>query len=190
MPCYKAISLSVAALLFVGCTAKTNTSFATPVAFHPNQYCHLAGTDAELEIPTSIAKTLDKENSGATEEQHAEALLIKAAMHVAHGVASAEHCEAIFAKDEAHFMKVLKLQQKSLRKAGKFKRSKQDSILTAKKGLTKLWRDDQAPRGAYVTLATKDRTGGAFWAQRLATAHTRPNGRSLKTIYRNTHGEL
>lgn len=172
MSYYKPCSLFLATIFFVGCTAKTYTSFATPVAFHPTQYCDRAEMTGVLEIPAAITKILAKENPNVTEDQIAEALLTKAAMQVAHHASSAEHCKTIFSKGEALFGKVLGLQQKSLRKAGKFKPSKQPSILTIQKDITKLWRDDQSARGAYVTLATKDRTGAQFWAQRLATAHT------------------
>jgi len=70
-----------------------------------------------------------------------------------------------------------------LAKLGDFKPSNNPVTLNIQTEITRHWREDQSSRGAYLSLATQDKNGAPFWAQRLSTAHSlRVDGRSKAYI--------
>ncbi len=162
----------VALLGLPSCASSIITPFSTPKPFAASSYCLAAGGNAPLEIPETVTAALDDENGQFSDEVVAEALLTKAAIEIAHAATAPEDCQSALEKGQKMFLSVLAGQQKTLGDIGEFKPSKDTKILDVQTQLTRLWREDQAARGAYLGLSTDDKTGAGFWAQRLATAHT------------------
>ncbi len=163
----------MAALLGLpSCASSIITPFSTPKPFAASSYCLAAGDKMPLEIPETVTAALDDEAGQFSDEAVAEALLTKAAMEIAHAATAPENCQSALKQGQKMFRTILTLQQDNLGDAGDFKPSKDIKILDVQTQLTRLWREDQAARGAYIGLSTNDKTGADFWAQRLATAHT------------------
>ena len=106
----------------------------------------------------------------ATERDEASALLIRAGIQVAEANRSAA-CATVFAEGQHRFARTLERQTARVRSNASYDKSAVARIADVQARLTAQWVADQAGRMAYLDLQTTDRTGAAFWAQRLATAN-------------------
>lgn len=165
------LTLGLGAVILSGCATDVLTPYADPVSFNDNTYCQTVDREADLVISEDIEAVLSEDNTSATEEDIANALLVKAAMEIAHTSSDEASCQNIFKSGEKLFRQVLSDKQDLLKTAGGFKPSKDQAILAIQTDITRLWREDQSARGAYMSLNTEDRKGASYWAQRLATAH-------------------
>jgi len=143
--------------------------------------CSRVVRDAPLEVPSDLTETL--ENKKASGNAIADAALQKAALEIAHAASSESECLTIFDAGNRKFAERLEQDRKELAGQGGFDPSKDKEILAVQTDLTRLWREDQSARLTYMRLATEDRTGADFWAQRRATAHaTHIDAESIRLI--------
>ncbi len=106
----------------------------------------------------------------ATERDEASALLIRAGIQVAETNDGAA-CAKVIAEGRQRFTRTLERQTARVRSNATYDKSAVARIAEVQARLTAQWVADQAGRMAYLDLQTTDRTGPAFWAQRLATAN-------------------
>jgi len=168
----KKISLVIFGIGLTSCASDIPTTYMPVNTFDTAGYCSIVDRTSELVIPQDILDTLE-DDSTASAAPIVSALLTKAAMEVAHASEDEEGCHQTFADGEELFLQVLRPQQESLNKVGSFKPSKDPEILNVQTEITRLWREDQSARGAYIGLGTEDKSGADFWAHRRATAHAK-----------------
>jgi hypothetical protein len=106
----------------------------------------------------------------ATERDEASALLIRAGIRIAKANGDAA-CGKVFTEGQQRFARALERQTARVRSNASYDKSAMARIAEVQAQLTAQWVADQAGRMAYLDLQTTDRTGAAFWAQRLATAN-------------------
>ena len=103
--------------------------------------------------------------------ERAASLLALAANQVARVQGSEKACRKALERGEKQFEKALRKQTRSVRgNAGKAD-SEDPAIRAVQETLRDAFIADQAARLAYLDLATDDRDGADYWAQRLATAN-------------------
>ena len=108
---------------------------------------------------------------GTIPKVRASALLALAADRIARSQDDGKACRKALERGEKTFQKALRKKTRSVRgNAGKAE-STDPSILAVQESLRAAFIADQAARLAYLDLATDDRKGADFWAQRLATAN-------------------
>ena len=108
---------------------------------------------------------------GTPPPERAEALLALAANQIAEAQGSEKACRKALEKGGKHFEKTLRKQTRSVRgNAGKAD-SEDPAIRAVQEALRDAFIADQAARLAWLDLATDDRDGADYWAQRLATAN-------------------
>ncbi len=177
----KARHILLGALWIAGCDSQAETPLSAPAPFDGSAICQKAGSDQT--ISASITALLNSSPGTHSEDQLADALLKKAAIEIANSTGSFKQCQEVLSEGSEMFRSVLNGQQNTLSNLGGFKKARDKSLRSIQLEITRLWREDQSARGAYMGLSTKDITGPAFWAQRLATAHaTRIDARSKSYI--------
>lgn len=178
------VALIALTLALSACSSTIETPYGPPVAFDGTAYCTEVDRTAPISIPADVTTRLD---SGVKNDPAvADALLVKAAIEIAHAAETVEACQDIFNRGQSLFSNTLATSRKNLAGEGGFDPSSDPEILNTQTDITRLWREDQSARGALLGLSTKDRSGSAFWAQRLATAHAiRIDTASLPAIRRH-----
>lgn len=106
-----------------------------------------------------------------SEAQQAAALLIRAGAGIAAAQPNARACRAVFTRGQAAFDRALASNMRSIGRNVGRDRAADPEIARVQTLITDLWLADQAGRVTWSSLQTADRTGAAFWAQRLATAN-------------------
>lgn len=164
-------SLAVIATGFIisGCTHTIETPFAEPLSFDATAYCTI-DRSAPLAVPEDITAAF--EDDGANEETVANAVLVKAAMEIAHAAPDEATCGETFAQGDANFRKALEKARSHIARDGGFDPADEPEILAVQTDITRLWREDQSGRLALIRSTTKDRTGADWWTQRRAVAHS------------------
>jgi len=145
------------------------------IADNPEQaarfdYCDVA-TAPDSATRALVDSRLAEAAVGVSEAQLAAALLVRAGMAIAAAQPDSETCRTVFAKGRADFDTVLSLNVRIMTRNVGGDLSPDPEIRQAQVLINDLWVADQAGRVTYSTLRTSDRTGSAFWAQRLATAN-------------------
>lgn len=176
-------TMPTAAVLALGlsaCTANVETPYATPTIFDASDYCNTAVRDAPLIIPQRILTLLEDDTVEASPEDLVQAMMERAAMEISHSSADREVCDLIFKEGEGKFLGVLKAQRDSFADKGSFRPSKDETLFTIQKDITRLWREDQSGRFTFLSLRTDDTLGSDYWAHRLSIAHSKSNDASSK----------
>jgi hypothetical protein len=108
---------------------------------------------------------------GTPPSDRAASLLALAADRIVRGKGSEKACRKALQRGEKHFEKALRKRTRSVRgNAGKA--DSEDPVIRAvQEALSDAFIADQAARLAWLDLATDDRDGADYWAQRLATAN-------------------
>lgn len=135
-----------------------------------HDYCDAASALDEETLALVDARLADGAQ-GVTEAQLAAGLLVRAGSAIADAQPDVATCRAVFAKGQADFDTVLSLNVRLMQRNAGTDRSSDPEIRQVQTRINDLWVADQAGRVTYSTLQTDDRTGSAFWAQRLATAN-------------------
>lgn len=133
-------------------------------------YCDAAAAP-DSEARALVESRLSETATGVTEAQLAAALLVRAGLAIATAQPDIETCRAVFARGQADFDTVLSLNVRIMSRNVGGELSRDPEIRQVQVLINDLWVADQAGRVTYSTLRTDDRTGSAFWAQRLATAN-------------------
>lgn len=133
-------------------------------------YCAMALDPSDLdERLRDLAQIIENDDRSRTEEEVAVALLVSAGLQVARS--SRHDCAEAFSSGAARFEAMLESLTRVLKGQGRYKRSRDRDIARIQKSIANTWRDDQIARQVYIALQTDSRTGDAYWASRLATAH-------------------
>jgi hypothetical protein len=123
-------------------------------------------TDAE--VARLEAQAGDRQ--GTRPDLRAESLLALAADQIARSQGDEKDCRKALERGKKRYDKALRKQTRSVRgNAGKAD-SEDPAIRAVQETLRDAFIADQAARLAYLDLATDDRDGADYWAQRLATA--------------------
>ncbi len=124
-------------------------------------------TDADI----ARLETQAADRFGAAPTERAQALLALAADQIARSQGDVKSCRKALERGEKRYDKTLRKQTRSVRgNAGKAD-SEDPAIRAVQETLRDAFIADQAARLAYLDLATEDRDGAEYWAQRLATAN-------------------
>lgn len=107
----------------------------------------------------------------ASERDEAAALLIRAGVRVAEAHDDPAECAKVFREGRQRYRGALQQQTARVQANATYQASAVPRIAEVQARLTAQWVADQAGRLAYLDLQTTDRSGAAFWAQRLATAN-------------------
>lgn len=97
--------------------------------------------------------------------------LREAALVIAASAKNSEACHKTLATGHSLFAELLSLQRRLVASQGDHVASENGEIRRIQYQITRLWREDQSARRTFTALATDDRAGAAFWAERLATWH-------------------
>jgi hypothetical protein len=123
--------------------------------------------DAETEGLEAQAE----DRRGTPPHERAASLLTLAADRIRRSQGSEKACRKALERGEKRFGKTLRKTTRSVRgNAGKAD-SEDPAIRAVQEALRDAFIADQAARLAYLDLATDDRDGADYWAQRLATAN-------------------
>ena len=148
-------------LTFLSSVAQAETPSAT-------ERCQAAAlSEAESEHLQSLAE--DRLRTPPAER--AASLLALAANQVARVQGSEKACRKALERGEKQFEKALRKQTRSVRGNAGEADSEDPAIRAVQETLRDAFIADQAARLAYLDLATDDRDGADYWAQRLATAN-------------------
>ena len=169
---YILTSLSFAFTLFAGCATATETEFSEALRFSGGPYCEQVVRDAPKEIPDDILSILENEVTAKDGYEIANAMLVTAAIEIAHASENTEACRNAFRKGEQLFYRFLESKQNAFQDFGGARLKRNADIRDVQTNLIRLWREDQSARGVYVALQTDDTSGASYWAERLAAAHT------------------
>lgn len=147
----------------------------TDITENPEQAARHDYCDAALALDSDTLSLVDARLAddavGVTESQLAAGLLVRAGTAIAAVQPDIDTCRAVFAKGQADFDTVLSLNVRIMNRNVGGDLSRDPEIRRVQTVINTLWVADQAGRVTYSTLQTRDRTGSAFWAQRLATAN-------------------
>ncbi|MEM9233963.1 MAG: DUF6624 domain-containing protein [Pseudomonadota bacterium] len=159
--------------LLAGLGAAENAATSSPdtPGAIAGEYCARAETIDADEIPASVTAILEDKGGLYTGEEIAEAIYVSTAIKIASASESADICNDAILQGTALFQAVLEQQTKSFRRRGGYRASRDENIRAVQNEITRLWREDQAGRGAYIRLQTEDREGAAYWARQLSAAH-------------------
>lgn len=133
-------------------------------------YCDTT-TPLDAETRGLVEKRLSGDRDGVSEAQQAAALLIRAGADIAAAQPNERACRAVFARGRVTFDRALAANIRSIGRNVGRDRAEDPDIRRVQAVITDLWLADQAGRVTWSGLQTQDRTGAAFWAQRLATAN-------------------
>jgi hypothetical protein len=122
-------------------------------------------------LQTELDAAMDAQSGSLDEEAMAAALLVRAGLMISEAQTDARRCERAFRDGARQFEQALARQSRRLRGQAAQDRSPDIEIAEVQAQIAEHWTADQAARQAYVQLQTDDRSGAAFWAQRLSTAH-------------------
>ena len=135
-----------------------------------HDYCEV-GSGLDSDTLALVDSRLADDARGVTEAQLAAGLLVRSGTAIASAQPDSDSCRAVFAKGQADFDTVLSLNVRLMQRNVGSDRSNEPEIREVQTLINDHWVADQAGRVTYSTLQTDDRTGSAFWAQRLATAN-------------------
>lgn len=171
----KAISIVgslLSATLFPGCANALETNYLKPLEFNPEPYCESVDRQTSKDIPINVQNIIQNGGKEASSFKLGEAMLVKAAIDVAHASKNFEACQGIFSRGAKQFYPFLRSKQNAFQKLGNSRLRRNKDIRKIQQNIIRLWREDQSARGVYVALQTSDETGYQYWASRLASAHT------------------
>ncbi|MEQ8433708.1 MAG: hypothetical protein RIA71_05660 [Oceanicaulis sp.] len=140
-----------------------------PAAAQAFDYCAAPAPSEALDA--AIDTALSPDSDGVSEYETAAALLVRAGLQIAQASETQGDCRSAFTAGARTFDRRLTRNTRRLRGQAARDRSSDPAIAEVQQGVAAQWLADQAGRLTYVELQTSDRTGAAFWAQRLATAH-------------------
>jgi len=133
-------------------------------------YCSMRLDQSELDRTLGrLALIIDNGDRSSTEEEIAAALLVSAGLQVGHS--SRHACAKAFSSGAARFESMLGSLTRVLKGQGRYRRSRDREIARIQKSIAETWLEDQVARQVYIALQTDSRSGDAYWASRLATAH-------------------
>lgn len=133
-------------------------------------YCSMRLEQSELDRTLEgLALIIDNHDRSTTEEEIATALLVSAGLQVAHS--SQQDCAEVLSAGAARFEATLETLERVLKGQGRYRRSRDRDIARIQKSIAETWLEDQVARQVYIALQTESRSGDAYWASRLATAH-------------------
>lgn len=148
--------------------------------FDAAQYCGSVDRSAPKTVPSDIAVLLEDDAPAADGFTIANAVLVSAAVDIAHAAPDTQACQAIFEGGAARFEEVHAQALANVRSQKKHKFKRKDPIRTIQQRLADHWVADQAGRLAYLRLRTDDKVGADFWAARLSVANSRRSDESAK----------
>lgn len=132
-------------------------------------YCSAPPETPALQAELDAA--MDAQAEALDEEAMAAALLVRAGLMISGAQSDARRCGRAFRDGARQFDRALARHSRRLRGQAAQDRSTDPEIADVQALIAAQWTADQAARQAYVQLQTEDRSGAAFWAQRLSTAH-------------------
>jgi len=170
-------SIAVSGVTFclaIAASATNNETIASDVlGFDAQRFCSQGVDLANSGKPPEVMSILDKDSGVADGYRIAPAIMASSAMDIAIVSGEPVACRHALAEGSAQFEKTLGQSAAALANKGGGKLSKDKDIADIQRSITQLWRNDQAARGAYVSLQTEDRTGSEYWARQLAAAHSK-----------------
>ncbi len=162
--CQNSIALTAILLAAVACSPAAGQPYNDIRKFPAADYC-AEGSGAD-------ALTEQSATSGTEGEYtQADLMLAEVAQQIAKSAKTAEECEKIFLAGSAQFEDLIERKRQSFSELGSSRLSRDPELRSIQEQITLLWRQDQSARGIYVALQTADRSGQAYWAERLSAAH-------------------
>jgi hypothetical protein len=162
-------SASSLTLAFAVSAGPMSSLLGNPEAAAHFDYC--AWSVEESGVLDVAEAALVEDAHGVSEREQAAALLIKAGLQVAASNPGSEACRRVFKTGDQRFERALSRRQRQVRRNDDYDPADDARVAEAQSRITAQWVADQSGRMAYLDLATPDRSGTEFWAQRRATAH-------------------
>ncbi len=149
-------------------------------SFDAGYYCDTVDRDGETSKPADVLAMLDKDAPKSNGYALANAVLISAAIDIAHASSDPAACRATIAQGKAKFEDTYAGVLAEVKKQRRHRYKRREPIRTIQQRIAQHWQEDQAGRVAYLNLRTDDRVGSDFWAARLSVANSRQSDEASK----------
>jgi len=178
------IRLSVLLYLAVGCVcaplAASEELPAPVLSFDVGSYCDTVDRAVAKSKPADVVAVLEEDAPRSDGYATANAVLVSAAIDVAHASSDPSECRATFAKGKAKFEDTYDDVLAEVKKQRRHRYKRREPIRTIQQRIALHWQQDQAGRVTYLNLRTDDKAGSDFWAARLSVANSRQSDEASK----------
>lgn len=152
---------------------ETGAALGAPVtSFDAAIYCDTVDRDAPIAKPDDVTAALAPDSSIVDGHVLASAVLVSAAIDIAHASADPQTCLNSFEEGAARFAETFDEAMENIRDSRRHRFDRDEPIRSIQQRLAELWQRDQAGRFAYINLQTDDEAGAEFWAARLSVAYS------------------
>jgi len=149
-------------------------------SFDAGIYCDTVDRAVAKSKPADVVAVLEEDAPRSDGYAMANAVLISAAIDIAHASSDPSACRVTFARGKAKFEDTYDGVLAEVKKQRRHRYNRRDPIRTIQQRIAELWQQDQAGRVTYLNLRTDDKAGSDFWAARLSVANSRQSDEASK----------